>query len=429
MSFFTLPPEINSLRMFLGAGSAPMLEAAAAWDGLAAELGTAAEAFQGVISTLASQAWQGPAAQAMAAAAAPYAGWLSAAASQSFGAAGQARAVVSAFEAARAATVHPGAVDANRNAFVQLVMSNLFGQNAPLIALAESIYEEMWAADVSAMAGYYANAAAAASQVVPWQSVLQSFPALAGGLAGGLGALANGQTGGDVSAAGGGGGGAAPPGGDGGDGAAAAAGGGGGGGSTGGVASADSGPAPVSYTSGYTGGDPAAAAGAGSAGSAAATAANTGVPSAGVAGFGMMPMALAGLARAGLLGDSPSIVNTTKPAPKAEEQEAVAPAAEAEVSETETPQAPEADVPAMSVLPTVAPEVAVQAAPGEAVPATQTTVSAIPVTGLRAQAKGTSEADEAEETVVSLRPKIAPGEFRPQEEAQEEGPQLQVRGG
>ncbi|WP_155771415.1 PPE domain-containing protein, partial [Mycobacterium asiaticum] len=30
MSFFTLPPEINSLRMFLGAGSAPMLEAAAA---------------------------------------------------------------------------------------------------------------------------------------------------------------------------------------------------------------------------------------------------------------------------------------------------------------------------------------------------------------------------------------------------------------
>ncbi|ORA18663.1 hypothetical protein BST16_00360 [Mycobacterium asiaticum DSM 44297] len=427
MSFFTLPPEINSLRMFLGAGSAPMLEAAAAWDGLAAELGTAAEAFGSVISTLASQAWQGPAAQAMAAAAAPYAGWLSAAASQSFGAAGQARAVVSAFEAARAATVHPGAVDANRNAFVQLVMSNLFGQNAPLIALAESIYEEMWAADVSAMAGYYANAAAAAAQVVPWQSVLQSFPALAGGLAGGLGALAHGQTGGApaTGAEAGSAAPAAPVAGGGGDGAAAA--GGGGGGSTGGVASADSGPAPMSYTSGYTGGDPAAAAGAGSA---AATAANTGVPTAGVAGFGMMPMALAGLARAGLLGDSPSIMNTTKPAPKAEEHEAVAPPTEAEVAEaTEVSEAPEAQVPAMSVLPTVAPEVAVAAAPGEAMPATQTSVSGIPVTGLRAQAKETSEADEAEETVVSLRPKIAPGEFRPQEEAQEESPQLQVRGG
>ena len=35
-----LPPEINSLRMFSGAGSAPMLEAAAAWQGLAEELGT-----------------------------------------------------------------------------------------------------------------------------------------------------------------------------------------------------------------------------------------------------------------------------------------------------------------------------------------------------------------------------------------------------
>jgi hypothetical protein len=27
MSFFTLPPEINSLRMLLGAGSTPMLQA------------------------------------------------------------------------------------------------------------------------------------------------------------------------------------------------------------------------------------------------------------------------------------------------------------------------------------------------------------------------------------------------------------------
>jgi PPE-repeat protein len=45
MSFLVLPPEINSLRMFSGAGSGPMLSAAAAWDGLAAELGSAAESF------------------------------------------------------------------------------------------------------------------------------------------------------------------------------------------------------------------------------------------------------------------------------------------------------------------------------------------------------------------------------------------------
>ncbi len=74
----------------------------------------------------------------MAAAAAPYAGWLgggrrrggqAAAAAQA--AAAQARAVASAFEAARAATIHPAVVAADRNGLVRLVMSNLFGQNGP----------------------------------------------------------------------------------------------------------------------------------------------------------------------------------------------------------------------------------------------------------------------------------------------------------
>lgn len=45
VNFSVLPPEINSGRMFFGAGSGPMLAAAAAWDGLAAELGLAAESF------------------------------------------------------------------------------------------------------------------------------------------------------------------------------------------------------------------------------------------------------------------------------------------------------------------------------------------------------------------------------------------------
>jgi PPE-repeat protein len=37
----------------------------------------------------------------------------------------------------------PSPVAADRNACVQLVMSNVFGQNAPLIAAAEAAYEEM----------------------------------------------------------------------------------------------------------------------------------------------------------------------------------------------------------------------------------------------------------------------------------------------
>ena len=38
MDFAMLPPEVNSGRMYAGPGSGPMLAAATAWDGLAAEL-------------------------------------------------------------------------------------------------------------------------------------------------------------------------------------------------------------------------------------------------------------------------------------------------------------------------------------------------------------------------------------------------------
>jgi hypothetical protein len=428
VSFFTLPPEINSLRMFLGAGSAPMLQAAAAWEGLSAELGTAAQSFGSVISNLASQAWQGPAAAAMAAAAAPYAGWLAAAASQSQGAAGQALAVVSAFEAAQAATVHPGAVDANRNAFVNLVMTNLFGQNAPAIALAESIYEEMWAADVTAMASYYSGAAAAAAQVVPWSSVLQSFPALAGGIAGGLSAAAGAGAGPAGGAAGGGasGGGGAPPPTTGAEGAVAAGGGGGGGG----VGSADSGLAPASYTGGDAGAYAGGTAAGTDVGSGALTTANPGVASPGVGGFGMMPMPMpmGGMTRsAGLLGDGPSMPVPAKAEEKDDEAAAIEEATEEATQEAEvTAEAPEAEVPAMSVLPTAVADAAAAAALGEATQAVQTAgASRIPASGFRASDPA---AEEAEDAVATLRPKIAPGEFHPRAEEEEEEAKIQIPG-
>jgi PPE-repeat protein len=167
MSFLVLPPEINSLRMFVGAGSAPMLEAAAAWDGLASELASAASSFASVTSDLTGQAWQGPAAAAMMAAATPYAGFLSAAATQAQTASAQAQAVAAVFESSLAATVHPVMVASNRSDLVSLVMSNLFGQNAPAIAATEAEYEQMWAQDVAAMVGYHAGASAAGGALGP----------------------------------------------------------------------------------------------------------------------------------------------------------------------------------------------------------------------------------------------------------------------
>ncbi len=54
--------------------------------------------------------------------------------------------------------------------FVQLVLSNVFGQNAPAIAAAEATYEQMYA-DVAAMVGYHGGASAAAAALAPWQAV------------------------------------------------------------------------------------------------------------------------------------------------------------------------------------------------------------------------------------------------------------------
>ncbi len=180
MNFSVLPPEVNSARIFSGAGSTPMLNAAAAWDRLASELGSAASSFSSVTSGLTDQAWQGPASAAMTAAAAPYARWLSAAAAQATGAAGQARTVAGAFEGALAATVHPLQVAANRNGLVQLVISNLFGQNAPAIAAAEAEYEQMWAQDVAAMVGYHAGASAAGAALAPLHDLATRLAAALG---------------------------------------------------------------------------------------------------------------------------------------------------------------------------------------------------------------------------------------------------------
>ncbi|MCT9149691.1 PPE family protein, partial [Mycobacterium tuberculosis] len=89
LDFSWLPPEINSARIYAGAGSGPLFMAAAAWEGLAADLRASASSFDAVIAGLAAGPWSGPASVAMAGAAAPYVGWLSAAAGQAELSAGQ----------------------------------------------------------------------------------------------------------------------------------------------------------------------------------------------------------------------------------------------------------------------------------------------------------------------------------------------------
>ncbi len=156
--------------MLSGAGSGPMLQAAQAWQSLGSSLRPAASSFGSVTSNLAGGAWQGAAAQAMAQAAAPYVAWLTAAATHSETAALQSQLVAAAFEAARAMTVPLQSISSNRNSFVSLIRANLFGQLTPAIMAVEGMYEEMWAQDVSAIAGYHAGASSAGAALAPLRS-------------------------------------------------------------------------------------------------------------------------------------------------------------------------------------------------------------------------------------------------------------------
>ena len=173
LDFAALPPEINSARMYSGAGAAPMLAASAAWSQLAAEMRSAAASYSSVITNLSSGSWQGPASTSMADAAAPYAAWMNTTAAQAEQTAAQAQAAATAYESAFSMTVPPQVIAANRTLLASLVANNVLGQNAPSIAATEAQYGEMWAQDAAAMYGY-AGSSATASQLTPFSQPAQT---------------------------------------------------------------------------------------------------------------------------------------------------------------------------------------------------------------------------------------------------------------
>jgi PPE-repeat protein len=165
MDFGLLPPEINSARMYAGPGAGPLLAAAAAWDGLAADLHATAAAYHAVIVELATGPWLGPSSAAMVAAAARYLAWLHETAGRAEGTAMQVKAAVAAYEAAHRMTVPPPVIAANRAQLATLIATNVLGQNTPAITATEAVYSEMWAQD-SADPDY--SSAGSALSEGPW---------------------------------------------------------------------------------------------------------------------------------------------------------------------------------------------------------------------------------------------------------------------
>jgi PPE family len=160
MNFATLPPEINSGRIFAGPGSGPMIQAATAWDKLAARLYARLVDYRSVTSKLAG-AWPE--------AATPYIDWLDATATRAALAAVQAKTAASAFESALATAVAPALIEANRAQRILLASTNCLGQLSPAIADIEAEYDRMWERDAAAM-NAYAAASADAAMVIPFSS-------------------------------------------------------------------------------------------------------------------------------------------------------------------------------------------------------------------------------------------------------------------
>jgi PPE-repeat protein len=174
MDYAFLPPEVNSARMYTGPGSGALLAAAGSWDSLSAELSTTAEGYETTLSQLTGLEWRGAASEAMAATAAHYVHWLQTTAEQTKHTAMQARAAAAAYEHARAMTVPPAAVTANRTRLARLLATNLVGQNTAAIAATEAQYSDYWAQDSAAMSGYAASSTAATTQLPSFNSPNQT---------------------------------------------------------------------------------------------------------------------------------------------------------------------------------------------------------------------------------------------------------------
>jgi hypothetical protein len=163
MDFGALPPEVNSGRMYSGAGPATLLAAAAGWDRLAGELHTAAGVYQSVISALTDGSWMGPSSTSVVAAVTPYLTWMSSTAAHCEEAANHAVAAAGAYETAFAMTVPPPMITANRVQLTTLIATNNFGQNTPAVMATEAEYSEMWAKDATAMYRYAASSRSAST--------------------------------------------------------------------------------------------------------------------------------------------------------------------------------------------------------------------------------------------------------------------------
>lgn len=170
VEYGALPPEINSARAYAGPQSAPLTAAAAAWQTLAANLGSNAAALHSAVMALLAGGFQGPSSTMMAAGATENVRWLFQAATQAQQTAIAAEQAALAIEAAHAGSVPPPVIEANRNLLETLISTNFMGVNSGAIAACVAAYDEMWTQDATTMYGFSADAAGITGMLVPFMA-------------------------------------------------------------------------------------------------------------------------------------------------------------------------------------------------------------------------------------------------------------------
>jgi len=155
-----MPPEVNTARLMMGAGPAPMLQAAAGWQALATALTTQATELDVALKSL-QQLWTGASSERAIAAATPMVTWLQTAAGQAEQRAAQATAQAAAYTAALGTTPTLPDIAVNHVTRAVLTATNFFGINTMPIGLKETDYfVRMWNQAAGAMDVYAAETAA-----------------------------------------------------------------------------------------------------------------------------------------------------------------------------------------------------------------------------------------------------------------------------
>jgi PPE-repeat protein len=198
IDYGALPPELNSARMYAGAGSTSLTTAASAWRSLAAELNSAALGYENVITQLSSEEWLGAASTKAAQALTPYVTWTKTTAAQAEEAASQLDAASAAFETAFASVVPPPLIAQNRALLLQALQANVLGQYTNVIAQLESQYGQMWAQDASTLYNYAAQSSNA-TKVTPFKSAPEVSTQDAGAKQGAAVSSASGTAAGNAS--------------------------------------------------------------------------------------------------------------------------------------------------------------------------------------------------------------------------------------